>query len=310
MERVAAIIPTSGRDSLQLSVGSALAQSTRPEVVVVTSVANRDGVVSVLGELASEVSLVTVDHPTPTGGRLRQAGVEFADADWFAFLDDDDTWVEHKLSTQLAFARESDLDVVASALLLTGPDQAGRRVIPGDVYQPGQRVADYLFVGRSLRVDRPLLHTSTLLISKEAISAVPWDRSLQLHQDWDLVLRLDHAGFKFGQCAEALSIIETGSGKSMSATNKAEGSFEWWRRSRGVLGRRAAADFLYSQVLRYAIQERSVPGIRRVASVMRTTGLPRPSSLAIAGAGIVPRSAFERAMLFHAGADSGGRHGV
>lgn len=296
---IAAIIPTSGRDSVVAAVGSVLAQGREPDAVVVaTSSSNAPKVRKLLAEYGNRIQVETTTVERPTGGYLRKLGTDAIECDWYAFLDDDDEWMPSKLEDQLAHVEAHGLDVGASTLVFRGPDSVGDKPVPAKLYTEGEAVADYLFAGRELRADRPLLHTSTLFVSREALQAVNWDPALKVHQDWDLVLRLDDAGFRIGQSPKPLTYVATGTSGSMSATNKWMASHEWWLRSRALMSTRASADFLYSQVLRYALRERSLRGVRQVFA----SSIPSRAALLIALSGLVPRWLFERAMLRHAGA--------
>ena len=300
---VAAIIPTNGRTSVVAAVRSVLDQSQQPDdVVVITAEPNEARVRELLANYLDRVRIETTDQESPTGGFLRYLGTQSTQCDWYAFLDDDDEWFDTKLELQLHYARTKGLDVASSALLFRGPDADGDKTIPALPYREGEAVADYLFAGRSARVDRPLLHTSTLVVSKDAIDTVNWDPALAVHQDWDLVLRLDAAGFRIGQSGEALTYVATGSSGSMSATNKWLASYTWWLRSRDLMSRKASSDFLYSQVLRYALRERSRTGLKRVLKSARHEARPSMSAVVIAVTGLVPRGLFEKAMLRDAGA--------
>lgn len=297
-DTVAAVIPTSGRPSVVAAVESVLSQTrSADEVIVVTSSENESSVRSLLAGFLTSIQIEVTDQSPPTGGLLRHVGTRSAQCGWYAFLDDDDEWLPSKLELQMHFANSQQLDVAASALYFRGPDSVGEKPVPARRYKEGQSVSDYLFAGRSVRVDRPLLHTSTLLVSREAIDVVNWDASLAVHQDWDLVVRLDNAGFKIGQSAEPLTYVTTGTSGSMSATNKWVSSLDWWSRSRAMMSRAAAADFLYSQVLRYVIRERSARGLLEVAKAASQTSRPSFAALLVAATGLAPRSLFERAML-------------
>lgn len=296
---IAAIIPTSGRESVVGAVRSALEQTQQPNAVVVaTSTNNAERVGELLGDYGNRVLIETTDIEKPTGGYLRKLGTNAIDCDWYAFLDDDDEWMPGKLEHQLAHVESVGLDVGASTLLFRGPDAVGHKPVPAKLYDESEAVADYLFAGRAMKADRPLLHTSTLLVSREAIQAVNWDPTLALHQDWDLVIRLDDAGFRIGQSAEPLAYVATGTSGSMSATNKWLASHEWWLRSRPMMSAQASSDFLYSQVLRYALRERSWRGVRQVLA----SSIPSAAALLIALTGLAPRALFEKAMLRNAGA--------
>lgn len=300
---VAAVIPTSGRDSVVDAVRSALTQSRPADAVVVaTAEENAGRVRDLLGPLVDDVHIELTPLSKPTGGCLRELGTNAVECDWYAFLDDDDEWKVNKLEHQLQFAEAEGLDVASTTLLFCGPDTVGEKVIPERLYTPDSPVADYLFAGRSLRVDRPLLHTSTLVVSRRALQQVNWDPNLALHQDWDLVIRLDDAGFRIGQSEEALTHVATGTTGSMSATNKWLASYHWWNNSRHLMSSKAASDFLYSQVLRYALRERSRAGVAQVMKEARKTTHPSLSAILIAATGLAPRGLFERAMLRDAGA--------
>lgn len=305
---IAAVIPTSGRESVVGAVKSVLGQSRQPDAVVVaTSAINAPRVRELLADCGGRIQVETTEIEKPTGGYLRKLGTDAIECDWYAFLDDDDEWTPSKLEHQLRHVEAKSLDVGASTLLVRGPDAVGDKTIPRTLYEEGEAVADYLFAGRTLRVDRPLLHTSTLVVSREALETVNWDPTLAVHQDWDLVLRLDDAGFRIGQTSEPMTYVATGTSGSMSATNKWMASHEWWSRSQSLMSNRAAADFLYSQVLRYALRERSWTGVRQVLTSARTTSRPSPAAVLIALTGLAPRAVFERAMLRDAKAASSSR---
>ncbi len=295
---VAAVIPTSGRESVVDAVRSALGQSRPPDVVVVaTAERNLARVRELLADHIDNIQIEVTNIDKPTGGFLRKLGTDSIDCDWYAFLDDDDQWLPTKLGRQLVYAEECGLDVASSSLLVSGPDSVGDKPIPGTTYSEGDSVSEYLFAGRTLRVDRPLLHTSTLLVSREAIEEVNWDPGLSVHQDWDLVLRLDDAGFKIGQSRDPLTHVATGTSGSMSATNKWASSLEWWKNSKHLMSDRSSADFLYSQVLRYALRERSREGIQSVMLAAKRSCRPSWSAILIGLTGCAPRSVFEKAMV-------------
>lgn len=297
---VAAVIPTTGRSSLTAAVDSVLSQERRADVVIVATSEEclpRVRKCLSLTLAPSEVQLVSTSQPKPVANLLRRLGTQAATCDYYAFLDDDDRWLPGKLSSQLALAESSSAHVLASRLILTGADAVGTVPIPAEIYS-GQNVSDYLFAGRKLRVARPLLHTSTLVVRSDALGDVNWDPNLGIHQDWDLLLRLAEAGYDIVQSGEALSLVETGTTSSMSATNRWERSLEWWNQSRSRMSEQAAADFLFAQVLRYALSERSSTGVRAVLATARDLpGRPSGSALTLAVSGVVPRRYFEKAML-------------
>lgn len=121
--QVTVVIPTIGRPSVVAAVESVLGQTLRPaEVIVAVDGAERlDAVRDVLGEFDGHpVTVVTAPragHPGP----VRNAGLQRVTTALVAFLDDDDTWAEHKLAEQVGRFR-TGVVAVASNALQVAPD--------------------------------------------------------------------------------------------------------------------------------------------------------------------------------------------
>jgi hypothetical protein len=165
--RVATIIPTFRRPGqLVDAVRSALAQTVREQRVIVVD----DG--GGLPELPDDPRLAafSLSRNYTRAGVVRNVGIRLADAQYLAFLDDDNTWEPDHLATALA-ALEDDpaLGGVYTALRRMLPDGTDHDVVaePFDVRTARERA--YLdpntFVARSatglrfsrLRRDRGLL---------------------------------------------------------------------------------------------------------------------------------------------------------
>ena len=94
--RVDAVIPTHNRADLVVrAVESALAQTRPPDAVIVADDGSTDGTAVALTPLKPRVRRLDLRH----GGAAaaRNAGVAASDADFVAFLDDDDAWDTHHL---------------------------------------------------------------------------------------------------------------------------------------------------------------------------------------------------------------------
>ena len=100
---VSVVIPSHNRAStLRLAVDSALAQSGVEVEVLVCDDGSTDDSESVVRAIADE-RVRWLPGPASGGPSApRNRGLDAATGDWVAFLDSDDVWLPHKLTTQLA----------------------------------------------------------------------------------------------------------------------------------------------------------------------------------------------------------------
>ena len=110
---VAVVVPTRNRRRLlALTLRSVLAQAGVDLEVIVVDEASTDDTVEWLTTVADE-RIRLVRHATPQGvASARNHGAALADADWLAFVDDDDLWAPDKLSEQLRAAEACRADWV------------------------------------------------------------------------------------------------------------------------------------------------------------------------------------------------------
>ncbi|MBK9975157.1 MAG: glycosyltransferase family 2 protein [Planctomycetes bacterium] len=105
---VSAIVPTFRRPHLlQRSLGSVLAQTWRPLELVVVDDESQDNTPQVLQDFAAQAKAADVafqwfTKPNGGPGLARNFGMQRAKGDYFAFLDDDDSWFAKKLERQIA----------------------------------------------------------------------------------------------------------------------------------------------------------------------------------------------------------------
>jgi hypothetical protein len=171
--------------------------------------------------------------------------------------------------------------------------------VPPVLIQPGQAPQDYLFRARKVGANRPVFPTPTILTTRGLAVAVPWQRSLRRHQDWQWLL---DAGLRpeveLVQVEQATAIVAIGSADSISAKPDWNASLEWAKAWRGVWHPQTYADFLAAQVLRYAIQARDRHGVALTMQELRRAGtLPSGWSTYSGLLGFVPRQLAERTAL-------------
>lgn len=299
--KVSVVIPTIGRPELVRALRSVRAQTSVGNVeIIVVNDAPR-------GEELSGDAVELADRILRTAGRVggshaRNLGIRSANGSYVALLDDDDEWLPHKLSLQLALL-ESLPDparaVVAGRQVYVNP-RTGEASEPGPrrLIAPGEKVEHYLFRRRPPSLARPSMYTSSLLCSREFAVENPWDESLARHQDWDWLVRLGRIpGSSFAQTEEPIVRIQLGSALSISAGTDWRASLAWADR---VLrpDPPVYADFLAGQALRYALTARSARGVLKIsASILRSGRVPAIGPALVGIAGVLPRRAFERAIV-------------
>lgn len=97
---VSAIIPSTGRVSLNKAIESALAQ-TYPLKEVIIILNGQENFQTLIESFPSDNRLIIIEQRHAGVSAARNAGIEAATSDFVAFLDDDDFWFPNKTETQL-----------------------------------------------------------------------------------------------------------------------------------------------------------------------------------------------------------------
>lgn len=248
---VSVVIPTRNRPLLvQRAVKSALGQ-TLQEIEVIVVIDGTDP--ATCAELAkfNEPRLTVIELPSSGGAAAaRNAGVAQARGEWIAFLDDDDEWLPQKLERQLATAQSAShqLPIISCYLIAKRPE--GDTIWPRRLPALSEPLSEYLFVRNSLFQGEGVIQTSTLFAPKALLQNVPFQSSLQRHQDWDWLLRatqLEEVGIEF--VPEPLSIWYSGEKRSsVSKSHDWRYSFNWIQARRDCVTPRAYSSFILAEV--------------------------------------------------------------
>lgn len=266
---VTAVIPTCGRPELLRRAVEGVRAQTVPvaEIVVVVDGAESDAVTMQVLSAIEEPRLRVVPLSGRNGpSRARNAGVATARTPWVAFCDDDDVWRPHKLAWQLKTMADAGWPgdaVVSTGVIGRSPD--GDYRWPARFITTEERIGDYLFCTRTPFQGETLLHTSSLLASRDLLSTVPFDESLWNHEDWDWLLRAEEAGAWALPVENHLVIwhIEESRPGLGSRTDDWERSFAWACGARHRLGARAFSAFCLTVVAGRARAAGSVRGLVR-----------------------------------------------
>lgn len=188
---VTAVIPAWNSSAyIAEALDSVMAQTARPEQIIVVDDASSDGTADRVAARYPAVELVR--HTRNTGPAVsRQEGVERARHAWVAFLDADDVWMPGHLATMVALLdRHPEAALAFGAIRLFG---ARDGIWPERLAGTG-RVRDFL----AEQLQGGVIQTSTMVFRRTCFQAVDGFREIERFEngrriqaeDYDLTLRL------------------------------------------------------------------------------------------------------------------------
>jgi glycosyltransferase involved in cell wall biosynthesis len=287
---VSAVIPTRNRSDLVMrAVKSALTQTyLRLEVVVVID--GPDSLTMAALECIQDHRLIVVPLPKSVGGsEARNCGVQHAQGEWIAFLDDDDEWMPDKIAKQVGAASKvtAGSPLICSQVIARTP--AADFIWPETV--PRRPYSEYLLVRSRLIYGEGLMQTSTLMAKRELLEQVPFRRGLRKHQDWDWVLRCTaREDVQVIFLPEPLAVWSLDQSRArVSQESLWRLSFDWIKQSRHLVTKRAYAGFLATYVAPQASSEKAWSAFFPLLWQLSTFGSPRWRDLGMfMGAWVVP----------------------
>jgi glycosyltransferase involved in cell wall biosynthesis len=204
--RIAVVVPTFNAEAFAAAaLESALAQTRRPDEIIVVDDGSTDGTVDLVQHLrAANRQLISL-HRQPNGGpaAARNTGIHLTSADLIAPLDADDLFLpNHLAALENAFVQEPGAVLCfGDALVFTDGDKSETSFLAG------KRLAGlkYRELENGLRVvEEPAFESlipgnyipvSGSLFSRRAALGVGfYNAHLNLVEDWDLNLRLSRVG--------------------------------------------------------------------------------------------------------------------
>lgn len=178
--RLSVVIPAHNAETtLATAIASALAQSRRPDELVVVD----DGSTDATASVATSHGVVLVRQSQGGPSAARNAGVDASTGDWVAFLDADDEWHPSKLEHQVRYAGTDGTVLVATDWARSPVSAPVPDPLPTTVLSSEQ----ILLLNR--------FQTSTVLLERAAFRAAGgFDASLDGVEDWDMWLRASEQG--------------------------------------------------------------------------------------------------------------------
>ncbi len=279
--RIAVVIPTFNRSTLvPRAVRSALAQTLSDIEVIVVIDGPDPATCSVLTDI-DDSRLRVIELPTKRGGSgARNAGVLAAQAEWVAFLDDDDEWLPQKLEQQWAIAITSTYPYPIVACVLMMQNSRGQSPVPRRLPNENESVSEYLFARQGLFHGEGFFITSMLFTSRKLLLEVPFTEGLTLLQDVDWLLRASQ------QPGVNLTYVPTPLGtwyvddnrQRVSTAATWQRSLDWLQNSQrqGLITPTAYAAFILTQISSQAAPERDWQVFWLLLKEAYTNGRPKP----------------------------------
>jgi glycosyltransferase involved in cell wall biosynthesis len=243
MSLISVIIPTLNRPQLIMRALNSVFDQTYREIEVVVVVDGPDhDTVAVLRQVADPRLQVIVNAHSLTAAGARNVGIDRAQGEWIAFLDDDDEWLPNKLMRQIEFARGRDPALVTCLSRVVSPECT--MVQPAVIYDNAGPIDEYLFDRRSPFGGLSFIQTSSYLMPRPLLGQVRF-RIDTPHDDWDLLLRLSkQLGVRVVTVPEVLVILHIEENRpSLSKAGTWLASLLWIDSMRPMMTRRAYAGF-------------------------------------------------------------------
>lgn len=198
---VSVVMPTRDcRDYLEKSIASIFAQNIPNLEIIIVDDGSTDGSMEYLCSVAEKYKNIHILQSDGIGpGRARNFAIRAAKADYIAFLDADDVWMEGKLARQLDFHQSNpDVGLSFTNYSIVTPDG------PLDMTSFDYWGCQHLFAhhegyqvmrdAESLILRHNIVGTSCVVAKRECLqNAKGFSSQLQSATDWDMWLKLSQA---------------------------------------------------------------------------------------------------------------------
>jgi glycosyltransferase involved in cell wall biosynthesis len=272
---IAVIIPTyNSMKHFKETMESVLNQTLPPDEVLVNDDDSTDGTADFAESYGPPVRVFRRANQRQSASRNFAATQ--TQCEWLAFLDHDDLWKPNKLERQIEELTRNPAADLCYCGRNTFAEEDGISW-PGNVFAV-PAVSD---IRRALYVNTTFLPGSVLIRRTTYLTFGGFNPSIKLVEDWDLWLRLIHAGVQFAACQEPLLSMRLHVGnQSNSAIAALEEQKEIYRRL--VLPH-------LPRSTRWLARQRSQSGQEAVAAtILRNVGDPRSLSMMLTSIGRYP----------------------
>ena len=280
-DKVSAVIPTRNRPNLVLrAVRSALAQTYRDLEVIVVVDGPDPATSSALATIGDDRLRVIILPRSQGAQAARNTGIEAAQGDWIALLDDDDEWLPEKTKLQMERALGSDLRYPIVSCQFFSRASTYELIWPRR--QPYEPLSEYLLARNSCSMGEGMLNTITLLFPKNLFGYQSFTPNLKRCQEVDWILRAcrqDGAGIEF--IARPLAVMYRDEERaSITSVPDWRISLAWVESVREIITARAYASYVAITVASQAARQHDWSAFSFLLKQIFTRGRPKPRDLA------------------------------
>lgn len=227
------VIPIYNRAHLlERALSSVLCQSFQDFEIVVVDDGSKDDpnrIVKAMGD----PRIRFLRQENHGGGAARNAGIDLADGHYIAFLDSDDQFLPHHLST-LKTMLDRGPGIAAYARMSVDRGDGNTMLRPPRAINPNEHMANYLLC------ERGFVPTITLAVEAATAKRVHYDPRLPFAQDTDFAIRLYLDGCRFVMAEEPGAICEDIADPTrVSLGRKGAGLIKWLEEMRPLIPARA-----------------------------------------------------------------------
>ena len=281
MVLVTAIITTIGTDYLRKAIESVKSQTYKNiELIVCYDGNNFNDFKEKIENEFDNLSLLNVG-PFNNANNARQTGIEQANGEYIALLDDDDYWHEKHIEKNICEAKKhqsKNIVLISNSVLIA--DQKEIRRLPERFFDSSQEsVAEYLFCLKDNK--KTLMQTSSFFFSKEVGILYNFDRNLTLHQDYDWIIKVDESKevlIKQTGFNTSFYVVDINQ-NSISKKSKADNSISWALQSLGSYPKEIVINFFKNNTLWMMRNENIWDVIKQILKFKKSLGISFLSTL-------------------------------
>jgi glycosyltransferase involved in cell wall biosynthesis len=187
------IIPVyNGKKFILQALDSVVHQTLSPSKIIVVDDGSTDKTHELITEFAktSGVEIQIIKKENGGLSSARNAGIKASTADFIAFLDADDVWVNNKLEKQLEVFKSTEFGNLGLVYCKYDLINEGGEKTTGYVLPLDKKFRGYVF-SKMLAANKILSSGSGVLIKKEVLeNAGFFDEELKFGEDWDMWIRI------------------------------------------------------------------------------------------------------------------------
>jgi glycosyltransferase involved in cell wall biosynthesis len=203
------------------AIDSVLAQSRRPDEVIVVDDGSTDETADKIKKFGSQIRYIYQENAG--AGVARNTGIEAAGGEWIAFLDADDEWLPERLGRQCGLlGRNEHLVWVGANFYRCLCDENRRRAdVTPDRLKKVLKSKEYFDDFFTTSLPHGCGWTGTMLIKKEILQEAGMFRAgLNIAEDTDLWFRIACRRPRIGYVAEPLAVYHMNTAASLMQRHK------------------------------------------------------------------------------------------